>query len=340
MFLTNIWYFALLSRDLKSGKMLSKIIAGEPILFTRNKDGNIIARRDICPHRGIPLSCGRLLENGELECCYHGWRFNDQGKCTKIPSLTKNQVFDLSRINVRTYDCLERSGGIWIFMGQEDSTQFFLPEMPQGLPSTPNLSLKMIFPCDIDHAVVGLMDPAHGPFIHRSWFWRSEASIHEKSKSFEPSPLGFRMVRHKPSKNGRAYKILGGAPQTEITFSLPGIRIESIEIGTHQVCGLTTITPIDEKTSEIHHMIYWTLPWLTFLKPLLYPFAYTFLNQDKNAVKLQQRGLIFSPSLMLIKDADTQAKWYYKLKKEYQDALNTKRPFVNPLKSCTLKWQS
>ena len=40
---------------------------------------------DVCPHRLVPLSEGRLNERGELECPYHGWSFNAQGSCTAIP---------------------------------------------------------------------------------------------------------------------------------------------------------------------------------------------------------------------------------------------------------------
>jgi len=32
------------------------------------------------------------------------------------------------------------------------------------------------------------------------------------------------MARHAPSKNSRAYRLLGGKPETEITFRLPGLR--------------------------------------------------------------------------------------------------------------------
>ena len=38
----------------------------------------------------------------------------------------------------------------------------------------------------MDHGIIGLMDPAHGPFVHQAWWWRSAASIHEKTKKFEP----------------------------------------------------------------------------------------------------------------------------------------------------------
>ena len=98
----------------------------------------------------------------------------------------------------------------------------------------------------IDHAVVGLMDPAHGPFVHRAWWWRSRRSIHEKAKAFAPSPCGFTMSRHAPSSNSRAYRLLGGAPETEISFRLPSVRIEQIRAGRHAVANLTAITPIDD----------------------------------------------------------------------------------------------
>lgn len=40
---------------------------------------------DVCPHRLIPLSEGRITDNKELQCAYHGWCFERSGKCTAIP---------------------------------------------------------------------------------------------------------------------------------------------------------------------------------------------------------------------------------------------------------------
>ena len=88
----------------------------------------------------------------------------------------------------------------------------------------PKLVLRDRFDAHIDHAVVGLMDPAHGPYVHRQWWWRSAGSAHEKEKRFEPREEGFAMVRHAPSSNSRAYALLGGQPMTEITFRLPAYR--------------------------------------------------------------------------------------------------------------------
>ena len=54
----------------------------------------------------------------------------------------------------------------------------------------------------------------------------------------------------------------------------------------------------------------------------------------------QQKGLRFNPILSLVDDADTQARWYYRLKQEYRRAHAEGRPFDNPVKPRTLRWRS
>jgi phenylpropionate dioxygenase-like ring-hydroxylating dioxygenase large terminal subunit len=184
------------------------------------------------------------------------------------------------------------------------------------------------------------MDPAHGPYVHKSWFWRSEKTMLEKRKKFAPVNYGFQMVRHQPSKNSKAYKILGGAPTTEITFTLPCVRVENIEVGKRNFYSFTALTPVDENNTRVTQLAYWNIPWLSLLKPALHIFSKNFLGQDMDAVTKQQVGLKYDPSLMLIKDADTQAKWYYALKTEYHDHLEGKRPFNHPVKETELRWRS
>ena len=53
----------------------------------------------------------------EIECCYHGWRFAADGRCTAIPSLVEGQEFDLGRIAVPRYPAREVQGNIWVYFG-------------------------------------------------------------------------------------------------------------------------------------------------------------------------------------------------------------------------------
>ncbi|HEV8028567.1 MAG TPA: Rieske (2Fe-2S) protein, partial [Stellaceae bacterium] len=114
--LREMWYFALWGAALRRGRMLAKTILGEPLLLCRAADGEVFALRDICPHRGMPLSCG-AFDGGEVECCYHGWRFDRNGQCTAIPSLVPEQEFDIARIRVKRYAAVEVQGNIWVYLG-------------------------------------------------------------------------------------------------------------------------------------------------------------------------------------------------------------------------------
>ncbi len=337
--LRDMWYYAIPGDALKPGKMQSKVLLGEPVVLGRAGDGSVFALRDICPHRGVPLSDGRF-DGKEIECCYHGWRFDSHGHCTAIPSLVPDQSFDLGRIAVASYPAREVQGNIWVFFGSDPALAPEVPALPGIGARGPNLYESVLLPSTIDNAVVGLIDPEHGPFVHRSWWWRQAGSIHEKSKAFAASPFGFTMLRHAPSRNSNAYRLLGGTPETEIIFRLPGIRIEHITVGGHVVVNLTAVTPLRAGETQVNNAIYWNVPLLSVLKPLLRPYVRTFLNQDRTIMVRQREGLKYDPPLALIDDADTQARWYYRLKTEYARATSERRPFVNPIKDRVLRWRS
>ena len=165
-------------------------------------------------------------------------------------------------------------------------------------------------------------------------------SIQQKLKAFTPSPFGFTMSRHRPSQKFTRLPAVGRLPETEIVFRLPSVRIEQIWAGRHRVANLTAITPVDDGATEINHCVYWTSPWLTALKPFLRRYVVAFLKQDRDIMQRQQQGLHYDPPLTLIDDADTQAKWYYRLKREYRLARAEGRPFRNPVEPRTLEWRS
>lgn len=347
-FLTDIWYFAALSGELRAGKLARYEILGEPVLLGRSPQGQLFALRDICPHRAAPLSAGRFAQEAggtpSVECPYHGWRFGADGGCTAIPSLVDDQAMDVSRIRLRRYPVAESQGLVFVWMADETRRDAEPTEPPPTFPGVvggaPKLVDRMSFDAHIDHAVVGLMDPAHGPYVHQQWWWRSAKSQHEKAKRFEPREAGFAMVRHEPSKNSRAYAVLGGEPLTEITFRLPGLRWEHVTVGRRQVLSLTCLTPIHETSTRITQVIWSDHPAFVLLKPLIAAGARAFLRQDGEMVNLQNQGLKYDPSLLWVDDADRQAKWYQQLKREWTASRRQGRAFVNPVEPVTLRWRS
>ena len=332
--LSDIWYFAGLVDDF--ARPARVVVAGEPILIGL-ENGEPFALRDICPHRAAPLSAGRLTA-GEVECPYHGWRFGTDGVCTLIPSLVDGQKVDPSRIRVRTYSAARTGRIAWVWLGEGEPT--YAPPLYPLTDRKPLLSDGLTLDCHVDHAVTGLMDPAHGPYVHAQWWWRSQHSAHEKSKAFEPRPMGFSMVAHTPSSNSFAYRLLGGTPETEIAFRLPGIRTEHIRAGSRQVLSFTAVTPETETATRIRQVFFTDHPVAYALRPLVRAAARRFLRQDARMVDLQRTGLAYAPRLMLIDDADTQAKWYYQLKREWAASRAQGRDFLNPVKPRTLRWRS
>lgn len=339
LFLRDLWYMAGFACDIGRGRLQRFILLGEPVLIGRMKDGTLFALRDICPHRGVPLSAGRAMEDATVECPYHGWRFRADGVCAAIPSLVEGQDMDPAKIRVRAYPAREQDGLIWIFMPSKDGKQPTSAPPKVAVPNArPRWRESQTFRCNIDHAVIGLMDPAHAPYVHGRWWWRVKPRV--KEKHYAPLPTGFVMTRHQPSK--AAYKMLGNVT-TEITFELPGVRFEKIRGVVAgkivDVVGLTTTTPIDADTTQVTQVFYWPW-WMGFLKPFFWAFGRTFLGDDRKMVELQREGLKFNPSLMLIQDSDVPAMWYHRLKKAWAEATATGAPFVNPVKERTLRWKS
>jgi phenylpropionate dioxygenase-like ring-hydroxylating dioxygenase large terminal subunit len=341
--LREAWYYALPAHALARGAITHRTLLGEPVLVGRDTDGKAFALCDTCPHRGTLLSRGAF--NGrEVQCSYHGWRFATDGRCTAIPSQTKDQRPQPAGIRARAYPVAEVDGNVWVYIGARKDQLPPVPRVPV-IGDRFQLHVSLTFACNIDLAVIGLMDPAHGAFVHRSAIWRDEASIHEKNKAFSPLPesegLGWRMDRHAASRNSRAYGLLlGGAPETEIGYRLPSVRIEHARTRKYDYCGLTACTPVTKDTTEVHHVMYWNVPGGALLRPLVRGVARRFLDQDRRAVLAMKEGLAFDPPTMLVQDADTQVRWYYRLKREWLAAQAENRLPRNPLTAVTLSWRS
>ena len=92
-------------------------------------------------------------------------------------------------------------------------------------------------------------------------------------------------------------------------------------LGDPILLSLTTVTPINRKTRQINHLVFWSMFYLWLIKPFLKPFLKRFLQRATDVVQKQQRNLQYEPNLMLSNDAGVQGKWYFQLKKSYGEAV-------------------
>src|SRR5579859_4233120 len=362
LMLYGFWYRAMASGALTRNGLQKAMLLETPLVIGRDRQGKPFALRDACPHRGMPLSCGRF-DGQQLECSYHGWKFDaHSGQCQLIPSLTSDQELKVDRIYAGSYPCAENDGYVWVFIPEPLAAGAGFTRAAQASSAVPRVrsfggkykiaNLTADLPCSVDHGIIGLMDPAHGPFVHQAWWWRSRHSIHEKQKHFEPIPNGFRMSAHAPSSNSAPYKLMrmagvnakpGDQVATTIDFVLPNLRVESVRYGEGWFSTLTSVTPITATHCRIDVRAAWNIfRWAT---PLVLPigryFGKKFIRQDQLTMEQQAEGLKHNPNLMLIDDADRPAKWYFALKQALLDARRAGEPIKHPMSEpVVLKWRS
>lgn len=342
-YLQNMWYFAVASSELKRGKMLPKTMLGEPILLGRDSNGKAFAMRDICPHQAVPLSKG-CFDGKEVMCCFHGWKFDTSGTCTSIPSLTKEQDFPLCKIKTPNYPVREVRGAVWVYFGDQTDDLPDVPEAP-GLGELlyEQTTTTLLLPTHIDYAALALIDPAHVPYVHNSWWWRSAKALKPKQKHYVPEGTGWTMVKHQPAKHSILFQLVGQHIETEISFRLPGCRREYIQFaGRTILSGISTLTPVDETHTELNHTTYWMFPGTKFfMDPIIQYFVNEFLGQDQTIARMQEGNLKLKPKLIpTIKDAGTPGAWYLRLKKEWAESRREGRPFNNPVPDSILHWMS
>ncbi len=161
MFLKNTWYVACMSHDIDS-KPLGRKICNESIVFYRDEHGQVAALEDFCPHRGAPLSLGRVCK-GRLVCGYHGLEMGRDGKTIAMPG-QRVQGFPA----IKSFPVQERYGFIWVWTGDaERANPALIPHMewhdhPDWAYGGGLYHVKADYRLMIDN----LMDLTHETYVH------------------------------------------------------------------------------------------------------------------------------------------------------------------------------
>jgi phenylpropionate dioxygenase-like ring-hydroxylating dioxygenase large terminal subunit len=111
----NAWYVAGLANEFAPQKLVGQVIAEKPIVLWRTGDGHIVAFDDRCVHKRMPLSAGRFVEGGILECAYHGLCYDSAGNCVRVPSHPDGHI--PREAQLRPYPLIEQDGLVWVWPG-------------------------------------------------------------------------------------------------------------------------------------------------------------------------------------------------------------------------------
>ena len=162
MFLMNSWYAVAWGHEL--GRSLHpRRICGKPMVFYRREDGGAVALEDLCWHRLLPLSKGRL-EGDCVRCKYHGLLFDSAGRCVEMPS--EGKIVASARV-VR-YPVTEKHRLVWVWPGDPDKAdESLVPDLHWFAdPEWAGDGSTYHFRCDYKLLIDNLLDLTHETYVH------------------------------------------------------------------------------------------------------------------------------------------------------------------------------
>ncbi|MEO7351053.1 MAG: aromatic ring-hydroxylating dioxygenase subunit alpha [Marmoricola sp.] len=161
----NAWYVAAWEHEVTSKKPLARTVAGQPLALWRTSDGRTSALSDACWHRLAPLSMGKILGD-ELQCPYHGLRYNGAGRCTAMPA----QKTINPSATVPSFPVVERHRFVWVWLGDPDlADPGIVPDMHQmDSPDWAGDGETITAQCNYQLVLDNLMDLTHEEFVHSS----------------------------------------------------------------------------------------------------------------------------------------------------------------------------
>lgn len=289
------WYIACRSGDLKAGAKTAITILGLPIALYRGADGAPAALLDRCPHRNVPLTTGEVV-GSELQCGYHGWRFDRTGECTRIPGLCGEASHRGRR--VPAFPTVEHDGFVWVY-----TTPDVAPERaPYRFPHLGEQGWHSVYDVVEANATVhavaeNALDVPHTAFLHGGLFRNDsddrqtiEVVVRRWHDRIEAQYIG------EARPEGIVGRILapgGGEVEHYDRFILPGITEVEYKLSDRShILVSSALTPIADFHTRLYSVVSFKLPLPSWLvKLVVRPIARHIFGQDKAMLDLQRQTI-------------------------------------------------
>lgn len=158
---TEGWYIACSSRELGLNQVLTRQIANQRICVFRNSKGETYAMDGFCPHMGVDLGIGKVV-NDRVRCFFHHWEFDQEGQCRHIPIQSEIP----RKACLKTYGCEEKYGFIWVNPNRQS---------PNAVLEIPSLKAQAVVwkhgkpytrSCHYHITMINGIDPQHLRTVH------------------------------------------------------------------------------------------------------------------------------------------------------------------------------
>jgi phenylpropionate dioxygenase-like ring-hydroxylating dioxygenase large terminal subunit len=189
----NFWYPVVRAEDLGATPQKVRILAHDFVVF-RDDKGRPAVLSDTCIHRGASLSQGKCRD-GSVQCPYHGWRFNAQGVCTRIPSIG-SKTKPPPRARVDSYPVQEKYGIVFAFLGDlpEAERPPILEVEEHGTPEWRATVITFDVNYHYERSIENGLDPAHNEYVHTTHGYqgeREDSYTMMELRPFKNNPWGF-----------------------------------------------------------------------------------------------------------------------------------------------------
>lgn len=186
--LSRYWHPVATSADIADKPFAARLLDRQLVLW--RSEAGVHAARDLCMHRGGQLTLG-AVRDGMIVCPLHGFRYDGEGACRKVPALGSNVPVP-KKLRLESYPCQERYGLVWVCLDQDPVQP--LPEWPQIEAGEGTV---VVVPPGIWYAsaarhVENFNDLCHIPFVHKGTFGGEEdRTIEAYGVEITDATLGF-----------------------------------------------------------------------------------------------------------------------------------------------------
>ncbi len=287
------WHPVALSDEVGAAPLAARLL-DQPLVLWRDAAGLPHAFPDRCPHRGARLSLGRV-QDGRLECPYHGWQFEGGGRCVHVPALPRFQPPAGHR--VECFGVQEAHGLVWVRLapGDGDGEARALPAF--AAEGDERLRKLNCGPYDVaasaPRIVENFLDMSHFGFVHEGWLGARDAAAIDDYQ-VEATPTGLRATGCKawqPQSNLHSTAAAQVEYSYEVTGPYAAVLTKLPEAGTTAVEGWREsialyICPLTPESSRV----WFRLAVADFDAPdeKLRAFQHTIFTQDQPVLESQE----------------------------------------------------